>query len=85
MTISTVVQDLERFIIDEGRVNAAEVDPHVDLFESQIVDSLKILSLVVFIEEKYGLTLEADDLTEDNFRTLTAVADLIERKGGTRS
>ena len=43
-------------------------------------DSLGGMEVVDFVEEKYGVSIEEDDLLADNFRSLTAIASLVDRK-----
>jgi acyl carrier protein len=47
-----------------------------------IVDSLGVLDLAEFIEKTYGVEIGDDELLVDNFRSLAAIAALVERKKG---
>ncbi len=51
-----------------------------DIFASGLVNSLFAMQLVLFLEKDYGITVENEDLDYDNFRTLNAIVDFIERK-----
>lgn len=51
-----------------------------DIFASGAVTSLFAMQLVLFLESKFSLTIENEDLEIDNFRTVTALCRLIERK-----
>ena len=53
-----------------------------DLFEGGFLNSLFALELVLFVEKEFSLTIESDDLNLDNFRTVNALAALVERKVG---
>ncbi len=57
-------------------------DEDGDLFETGILDSLKLLSLVMFIEEKFDLVLAPDELTEDTFSRISALATMVAAKTG---
>jgi len=46
------------------------------LFELKVMDSFRILTLVLHIEDKIGLILSHEDLTEENFRSLDSIANL---------
>jgi acyl carrier protein len=52
----------------------------VDLVHQGIVDSLATLKLVSFLEEHFGIQLDADDANPENLRTLPDIAALVERK-----
>lgn len=54
-----------------------EVDPELDLLESGALDSLGIVELMAFIEEKFGISLDPAAITASNFRTMNAVLSLI--------
>ncbi|MCB8978388.1 MAG: acyl carrier protein [Ardenticatenaceae bacterium] len=73
---------LERFIVDElmmGDKNT-RVDPDVSLVSSGIVDSLALLRLIAFVEEKFGVTVEDDEVVPDNFETLNIMESFVAAK-----
>jgi acyl carrier protein len=51
-----------------------------ELLNSGIVDSLGILEIVGFIEKTFGVTVADDELTSENFETLTALTNFVELK-----
>jgi acyl carrier protein len=51
-----------------------------DIFALGFVNSLLAMQLVQFVEQEFGITVENEDLDLDNFRTITAIASLVERK-----
>jgi methoxymalonate biosynthesis acyl carrier protein len=53
-----------------------------DIFASGFVNSMFAMQLVQFVETTFGITVESEDLEIDNFRTLNAIAALVERKQG---
>lgn len=55
-----------------------------DIFGLGLVTSMFALELVTFVESSFGLTVETEDLELDNFRTVEAIAGLVERKSGDR-
>lgn len=48
--------------------------------ESGIIDSSGVLQLVSYLEETYGITVEDDGLTPDNFDSVNFVAAYLSRK-----
>ena len=75
-----LVASISDFIVEEIVVdkNSVRLGPEDDLLEDSIVDSLGIMRLVAFIEEKYGFAVPAEDVTIDNFLTVNAIADYLE-------
>jgi D-alanine--poly(phosphoribitol) ligase subunit 2 len=62
----------ERF---ETRLGSVEVD----LLESGIVDSVRIVELVLEIEQRFGVSLPFDELEIEDFRTVPRLAERIAR------
>jgi methoxymalonate biosynthesis acyl carrier protein len=59
-----------------------DLQPDEDIFALGFVNSLLAMQLVAFVEKEFGITVEDQDLDLDNFRTVNAIARLVERKGG---
>lgn len=51
-----------------------------DIFSLGFVNSLFAIQLVHFVEEAFQISIGNEDLELDNFRSLNALADLVERK-----
>jgi acyl carrier protein len=47
------------------------------LLEGGIVDSGSVISLAAFLEERFGIHVDDDDLVIDNFATVLAVVDFV--------
>jgi acyl carrier protein len=54
----------------------------VSLERSHIVDSVRTLELIMFIEETFGFTVDNDDAVPENFDTVNAIVAYVERKRG---
>jgi methoxymalonate biosynthesis acyl carrier protein len=52
-----------------------------DLIESEILDSLGIMKLILFLENTYSVKIADDDLTLENFTSIMTINSLLERKG----
>lgn len=51
-----------------------------NLFEKGVLDSMGIVGLITYIEEKLQVTIEPEDITEENFATLETIAALVKNK-----
>lgn len=51
--------------------------PDTDLLEEGLVDSLMILDVVEHIHATYGVSLNADDLKPQHFRSTAAMSELL--------
>ena len=57
------------------------LDPDLDLLEKQVLDSFSIVQWAMFIQERFRIELEAEDLVRDNLSSLSKVIALIDSKG----
>lgn len=51
-----------------------------DIFALGFINSLFAMQLVLFVEKTFGFDVANEDLDIDNFRTVNAIAALVERK-----
>jgi acyl carrier protein len=66
-------EDLIAFLAEEFRLDRRILSEELPLFSSALLDSASLVTLVVFLEEKTGLVVEADDVTLENFDTIAAI------------
>ena len=57
-----------------------ELTDSTPLITGGILDSIATLKLVLFVEEKFGVTLEAHDTDAEHLNTLTDIEQLIRSK-----
>src|SRR5271166_3039495 len=57
-----------------------ELSPDLDLLEKQILDSFSIVQWAMFIQERFGIELEAEELVRDNLSSLSNVMALVNSK-----
>jgi acyl carrier protein len=55
------------------------LNPETSFLSNNVLDSLSFLHLVTFLEEQYGVKIDEDDMSPDNFESAQTVADLVER------
>lgn len=64
------------FFAERGK---ALPDPGVDLFEREVIDSMELLELVMWLEERHGIEIPQEAMSVDNFRTLDRMAATVAR------
>jgi acyl carrier protein len=69
-----ITQDL---LNDGNRSNLSEDD---NLLTSGLVDSLAIVRLITFIEERFDVQVPASDVTIENFRTINVIAGYLQQR-----
>jgi acyl carrier protein len=78
-TIRTYV--LQEYLPGESAANLKDDTP---LRTSGILDSMATLSLVTFVEQTFGIVLEAHETGIENFDRIQDIAALVEQKRGGR-
>jgi acyl carrier protein len=58
---------------------ADELSDDTNLIEEEILDSLGIFALVEFLEETYGIQIEAEEVVMTNFETVKTIEALVTR------
>ena len=66
----------EEFVIDGTDVDIATAN----LLEEEVIDSLGIFTLVSFIEDRFGVSVDPEEVNLDNFETVEAIATLVQGK-----
>ncbi|MSP59484.1 MAG: acyl carrier protein [Myxococcales bacterium] len=61
---------------------ASMLKDEVSLERSHIVDSVRALEIILFIEETYGIQVENDDAIPENFDTVSNIVGYVQRKRG---
>lgn len=51
-----------------------------DIFALGFVNSMFAMQLVLFIEKEFQVTIENEDLDFENFKSINAIVNLLERK-----
>lgn len=51
-----------------------------NLLREHVIDSLGIFMLTAFLEEQYGIVIDADEVLIEHFETVAAVGNLVEAK-----
>jgi len=74
----SISHQIQEFIADGDRLPPIADD--INLFDNGKFDSVKVVNLVLFIEDTFAITLGFDDLVEENLSTIGAIVGLIENR-----
>jgi acyl carrier protein len=75
MNASVVLKEYIREELMNG--SNGELDDSENLLAAGIIDSLGILRLVSFVEEKFGIEVPDEDVTIDNFQSVQSMSDYV--------
>ncbi len=76
-----IVESVKQFITQEIIHGSArsDLDADLSLLEEGILDSLGLQQLITFLEQKYKIAVDDDDLMPENFESINAIADLVQK------
>jgi acyl carrier protein len=66
--------------LKENVTGSREVSDDYPLIENGVLTSLQTVELVMFMEERFGIVVEDEELDEENFGSVEAIASLVESK-----
>jgi acyl carrier protein len=78
----SIEADIERYIVEEILLGSGDsrLDPNESLIDAGILDSLALLRLIGFVEERFGVTVDDVEVVPDNFESINATKAFIEMK-----
>jgi acyl carrier protein len=74
MTAEEIQESMQEWLLER---TGATIDPSVRYAELDHLDSLDVLELVTFSEDRFGLTFSADDFASPEFATLDGLSRMI--------
>jgi acyl carrier protein len=85
--MGSVREEIRQYILSEflPGETASNVQDDTPLRSSGILDSMATLRLVSFIEQRYGIEVEAHEASVENFETVGAIASFVASKSGSAS
>jgi len=82
MTAPATIEPVKQYILDrflQGE-DPRRLTAETPLISGGILDSLGLLDLVAFLEERFGVTFEAHEVDPAHLDTLAAIDSLVRRK-----
>ena len=85
--MGSVKEEIRQYILSEflPGETASNVQDDTPLRSSGILDSMATLRLVSFIEQRYGIEVEAHEAGVENFESVGAIAGFVMSKNGSVS
>ncbi len=74
-----VQAEVRRFLQNALGRDVRQVSDVDSLLEAGAIDSLGVIHLVSFIEERFKVEVSEDDMIPDNFDSIAAIAAFVER------
>jgi len=73
-----VNMEIKKLILDEIKsISFVQLGLDDSIIDSQLLDSIGIIDLVIFIEENIGIKIPTNDINKENFDTVNKIADYL--------
>ncbi len=73
-------EEIKKFIAETTFTDPGNIRDDTMLFDEGIFDSMGLLNLISFLEEKYGVQTKDTDLVEENFQNINAIETYVTHK-----
>lgn len=70
----------EYLVAERSDLGLTQLAPTAPLIDDGILDSMFLLQLVAFLEERFAVTIEPDEISVENFETPAHIARLVATK-----
>lgn len=77
-----IAEKLRRFIAETILFsnNGYPYPDDASFLENGIIDSMNIMEIVMFVEDRFGIKVEDSEIIPDHFDSIARIADFVERK-----
>ena len=83
MTKVEIQAAVHQFVLEKfPSARTAELTVDGELLDRGIVDSMGVLEIILFVEARFGVAMEDEEMVPENFHSIPALADLVHRKLG---
>jgi acyl carrier protein len=83
MRKSDIEGEVNTFVVTSFLADhSLELQPNDSLLDMEVIDSAGVLELVSYLEERFGIKVEDDEMIPDNLESISNVARYVEKKLG---
>ncbi|MBX5446552.1 acyl carrier protein [Sphaerobacter sp.] len=80
MTVDGAVKGPIREWLMANATGGRPVSDDQQLIRDGLLTSLMVVELVLFLEQQFGVVIDDMDVSEENFASVQAIAELVDRK-----
>ena len=73
-------EKIKNFIIENFLFSERGLKDDEPLFESGIIDSLGLIKLIAFIEEKFNVSIDMSEIMIENFKTVNDIMETLKSR-----
>lgn len=79
-TTTEIKSKIRQYVIETTYASPDQIKDDSLIFVEGIFDSMGFVLLINFIEETFGIKAKDSELLEDNFESINAMANFVEKK-----
>jgi acyl carrier protein len=73
-------EEIRKFILEEICLSEVDFNDDDSLYELNILNSLGVMRLILFLQEKYDFYVDPSDLRFEDFETLSGIHNYIRQR-----
>jgi acyl carrier protein len=77
--MNDIRQDIRTFLEQDLSRDLAGVDDTASLLQAGVLDSLGVMQLVAFLQDRFGIVVSDDDLVPENLESVGAIVGFVSR------
>ncbi len=75
-----VKEKVRSYIIESVHVDKSKINDTTLIFKEGYFDSMGFIVLITYLEEEFSIKTNDSDLVEENFESINAISDFVDRK-----
>lgn len=75
-----IKEKIKQYILQASHVEANKIKNESLIFKEGFFDSMGFIMLITFLEEEFGIKTIDADLIEENFESINAIIDFVNKK-----
>jgi acyl carrier protein len=76
MNSESVQEQIHQYIQEELN-DGIVFDRDANLIQQGLIDSMGVMKLIVFLEKRFDIEIELEEITAENFETLNLISNLV--------
>lgn len=75
-----IKEDVRNYIIETSMMNGKDLHEDTQIFDAGILDSMGLLFLIEFLNEKFSIEVSDEELLPTNFESINSITKFIQQK-----
>ncbi|MBN2486818.1 MAG: acyl carrier protein [Bacteroidales bacterium] len=80
MNIAEIKQNVQAYISENTFASKDKITESTLVFKEGFLDSMGLVMLITFLEEKFGIETTDADMVEENFESINAISEFVSKK-----